>query len=136
MKTPPREVLTKLPPGTGVNPASLAQAGGAAVDLAALLGPDPLEAEFQAAVVQIAERAGWACYHVPDSRRATATGYPDLTCKRNRGGRRRVLVAELKRRGEKPRPDQRDWLEAFEECGAEAYFWTPDSLDTIREVLK
>lgn len=38
MKSLSRDVLAKLPAGTGVNPAALAQAGGAAVDLAALLG--------------------------------------------------------------------------------------------------
>ena len=54
MKSLPRSVLAKLPPGTGVNPAAIA--GGAAVDLAALLGPDPLEAEFQAADIAELER--------------------------------------------------------------------------------
>lgn len=127
----PRDVLAKLPPGRGVNPAAFAAAGGTAVDLAALLGPDPAEAEFQAAVVQIAERCGWAVYHVPDSRRATAGGFPDLLLRRGRV----VLAAELKKRGGKPRPDQRAWLEAFEGCGVRAFAWTPDSIDEIREVL-
>lgn len=128
----PRELLAKLPPGRGVNPAAFAAAGGVAVDPAALLGPDPSEAEFQRAVIQLAERAGWKVFSIPDSRRATAGGWPDLVCgKEGRG----VLAAELKKRGGRPRADQRWWLDRLAESGARVFAWTPDDLGTIREVL-
>ncbi len=45
-------------------------------------------------------------------------------------------VAELKKRGEVPRPEQWEWLWAFEACGVKAYFWTPDDVETIREILR
>jgi hypothetical protein len=133
VKTLPREVLAKLPPGRGVNPAALA--GGAAVDLAALLGPDPLEAEFQAAVVQIAQRGGWQVYHVPDSRRVLAGGFPDLVLMRATGPTP-LMAAELKRKGEKPRKDQEQWLTAFRCAGVPTFVWRPADIQTIREVLK
>jgi hypothetical protein len=79
-----------------------------------------------------AERAGWKVFHVVDSRFVTASGFPDLAFKRELV----VVVAELKRRGEKPRADQWEWLRAFEACGVRSYFWTPDDLEEIREVLR
>ncbi len=128
----PRSVTSKLPAGVGVNPAALAQAVGLGVNLAAMGVADGSEAEFLAVVVQIAERNGWEAYHVPDSRRVTASGFPDLVLMRGSV----VIVAELKKRGEVPRPEQWAWLRAFEACGVRAFFWTPDDLDRIPEVLK
>jgi hypothetical protein len=113
----PRQLAAKLPAGRGVNLAAL---GGGT------------EAEFQRAVIALATASGWAVYSVPDSRRATAAGFPDLSLRRGEV----VLVAELKRRGEKPRPEQWEWLRAFGAGGVRAFFWTPDDMETIREVLK
>jgi Ethanolamine utilization protein EutJ (predicted chaperonin) len=128
----PRRRRDALPQGLGVNLAALTQATGVSVDLAAIGMADGTEAEFQSVVVQIAERAGWKVFHVVDSRFVTASGFPDLAFKRELV----VVVAELKRRGEKPRADQWEWLRAFEACGVRSYFWTPDDLEEIREVLR
>ena len=132
MKILPRSVLAKLPPGIGINPAALAQAGGATVDLAALLGPDPLEAEFQAAVVQIAERGGWQVYHVPDSRRVLAGGWVDLVLGHETRG---VVFAELKREGEKPRADQVWWHTVLRAAGCRVFVWRPSDWAEVVRIL-
>lgn len=131
----PRRHRDTLPPGRGVNLAAIAEAGSVGVNLAAL-GADLSERQFQEWVVGEARANGWDVCHTFDSRTTTEDGYPDLTCKRKRDGRRELFVAELKKRGETPRPEQWEWLWTFEACGVKAYFWTPDDQDTIREVLK
>lgn len=113
----PRDVLDRLPPGRGVNFAALSSGAG--------------EAEFQAAVIALAESRGWLVYSVPDSRRATCPGFPDLILCR----RRVVLAAELKRDGEKPRDEQRAWLDAFAACGVPAHHWTPSMWAEIETAL-
>jgi hypothetical protein len=117
VKLPPALART-LPPGVGVNLAAL--------------GTDIPEREFQRALIALAESLGWKVYSVPDSRRASAGGYPDLTGMRGE----RVWVAELKKVGEKPRADQQAWLDAYRAMGVPAYHWTPADLDTIHEVLR
>jgi hypothetical protein len=131
----PRRQRDRLPAGLGVNLAALA--GGVSVNLEALGLADGSEAEFQAVVVQIAERGGWAAFSVPDSRRATAGGFQDTTFMRDvdRHPWPWVVVAELKRDGEEPRPDQVAWLRAWEAMGVPAYCWRPSDLETIRRVL-
>ena len=90
------------------------------------------EAEFQRQVIEFAVLAGWEVYHVPDSRRVTAGGWPDLVCgKAGRG----CVAAELKREGQKPRQDQRWWLDRLTECGVPAFWWTPNSWPEIEAVL-
>ena len=49
------------------------------------------EADFQAAVIELAELLGWRVYHTHDSRKSPP-GFPDLTMVR--GGR--LIFAELK----------------------------------------
>jgi hypothetical protein len=116
VKLPP-DIVAKLPPGRGVNFAALSPGAG--------------EAEFQAAVMALAESRGWLVYSVPDSRRATAAGFPDLVLTR----RRVVIAAELKRDGWRPRPEQRAWLDAFAACGVPAHHWTPAAWAEIEAAL-
>jgi hypothetical protein len=92
------------------------------------------EADFQAVVVQIAARGGWVVYSVPDSRRATCSGFPDCVFMHPTGPTP-LVVAELKRRGQRPRPDQEQWVSAFRCAGVPAFIWTPDSLPEIERTL-
>lgn len=135
MRVPRRHRDTLPATGLGVNLAALAAADGVGVNRAALGLGFGSEAEFQAEVIRIAERGGWAVFSVPDSRRATCGGYPDLTLMHPTGPTP-LMVAELKREGEQPRADQEQWLSAFRAAGIPAFVWTPDSLTEIREVLK
>lgn len=89
----------------------------------------PLEAAAQKTIVQLATLCGWLGYHTFDSRRS-AGGFPDLVLTRDR-----VLYAELKKQGEKPRPDQIVWLDALASAGAEVYVWTIDDLDEVKSIL-
>ena len=75
---------------------------------------------LQASVKQLAELEGWMHYHTFDSRRSDP-GFPDSLMVR--GGR--MVAAELKRETKQPTQAQRDWLEALEAAGAEAYVWRP-----------
>jgi hypothetical protein len=88
------------------------------------------EKAFQAAIVKLAKRNGWKVYHVYYSQKS-AGGFPDLVCLRGK----RQVVAELKVKNRKPRPDQDEWLEAFRNVGAEVFVWWPRDWDEIERVL-
>lgn len=80
-----------------------------------------LESELEGNVIELAELLGYLCAHfrpamLPSGRWAThmkgKKGYPDLTLvKPGRPGR--LIIAELKRTGEDPTPEQQAWLEAL-----------------------
>ena len=84
------------------------------------------EAQLQRAVIQVAERLGWTVYHVPDSRRVTARGVPDLLMINERQSR--TLFAELKTRTGKLRPEQDTWLRVLAASGIETAVWRPADL--------
>lgn len=88
------------------------------------------EAAFQGAIVEYAQRLGYAVYHTRDSRRSTP-GFPDLVL----AGRGRVVFAELKAEGGKLKPEQRDWLDALTAAGALAFCWRPSSWAHIEKIL-
>lgn len=48
-------------------------------------------------------------------------GWPDLVLL----GRGRLVIAELKKNGEHPTPEQRVWLVALADAGVETYVWRP-----------
>jgi hypothetical protein len=89
------------------------------------------EKEFQRAVIDLAERHGWRCYHTGDSRRSEP-GYPDLTLVR-----RGVLVfAELKTEGGKPTAEQRAWLADLEAVpGVTVRLWRPSDWPEVVSLL-
>ena len=62
-------------------------------------------------------------YHTFDSRRSSG-GFPDW-CLCGPGG---VAWRELKRAGEEPRADQREWLDALTAAGMSAGVWYPADL--------
>jgi VRR-NUC domain len=89
----------------------------------------PFEADVQATILEIARLKKWSCYHTRDSR-GSDPGFPDLVLTRDR-----IVYAELKRQGEKPRPAQVEWLDALARAGGEVYVWTTDDLDDVVAVL-
>lgn len=104
------------------------------------------EAQFQRAVIELAERLHWKVAHFHDSRREVvrrdgsrlligdkgAKGWPDLALARAD----RFLVIELK--GEKGRlsPEQKDWLFALGIAGVEAHVFRPSDWPEIEKVLR
>ena len=90
---------------------------------------------MQKAVVDLARRYGWLVYHVPDSRRATARGCPDLICLNE--SQARVMFAELKTEKGKIRPEQTFWIGVLKAAGIEVHVWRPSDLqETIPKVLR
>ena len=87
------------------------------------------EKQFQAAVLDLAKRHGWLCFHAFDSRRSQA-GFPDLLLLK-----RRLIVVELKAETGRITRSQEEWLEAFRMCGIEAMIWRPADWPTIRALL-
>lgn len=96
--------------------------------------PKQSEASFQKQVIQFATLHGWRVVHHPDSRRATAPGWPDLVLGHDNKSNP-IVCAELKRKGKKPRESQEWWLTRLREAGLPVYVWTPDSWAEIERVL-
>lgn len=92
------------------------------------------EAELQTAVIALAKRYGWIVYHVPDSRRATAKGCPDLIMINEKQSR--VVFAELKTARGKLTPEQDLWLRVLAAAGVETAVWRPADLLSIPGYLR
>jgi hypothetical protein len=90
------------------------------------------EADLQAKIRNLARQRGFnLVYHTYNSRRSDS-GFPDLVMV-NDG---RLVFAELKSQKKEPTPDQRRWLYALANTGAEVFVWRPSdlldgSIDTI-----
>lgn len=91
------------------------------------------EAEWQAQVIECAERYGWWVYHNPDSRRSTA-GYPDLTCVHPQRGV--TIFAELKTEDGQLSYEQERWRDALILSGQRWYLWRPHDWPEIEATLK
>lgn len=107
------------------------------------------EEQFQKTVIEHATFRRWRIFFIPDwvwklifaairkgeKRRKeywSKPGFPDLVMVRPP----RLIFAELKREGEKPREDQWDWLNDLSAVpGIEVYFWTPSCWDDIEGIL-
>lgn len=90
-------------------------------------GPEPTEKQFQAAVVELAERCGWRAHPAFDSRRR-AKGYPGLTL--IRAGV--LLVADLKATGGRTTAAQEKWLKLFAGVpGVRVRRWRPEHWPAI-----
>lgn len=95
--------------------------------------PELSEADWQSRVMDAARRAGWLCCHF----RAALTqrgrwvtplqgdkGAPDLLLAKDG----RVLLAELKKTGGKPTPEQKAWLAA---AGGHGRLWLPENWEAV-----
>ena len=94
-----------------------------------------LEKDFQRRVEEYARLEGWHVYSVPDSRRVSLSGYPDLTMWRVLD--KRLIFAELKREKGRLRPQQEGILEELRQLGvAEVYVWRPSNWNEILDTLR
>jgi len=91
------------------------------------------EREFQNQVIALARLTGWRVYSIPDSRKTTLSGYPDLTMWHPT--RKRVIFAELKTDKGRIRPEQAVVLDELGQCGQEVYVWRPKDFDAIVATL-
>ena len=91
------------------------------------------EREFQRTVIEYAEARGWLVYSVPDSRRATSRGYPDLTMVRDG----QIIFAELKVLRGVVSKAQRTWLDELSALSLDpsVYIWRPSGWPEIELVL-
>lgn len=94
--------------------------------------PPLSEARWQSQVIALAAYLGWRVYHTHDSRRSAA-GYPDLTMVHPR--KRRLVMAELKKDGEEPTPEQRLWIEDLRAAGVEVWVWRPADIEDVKRTL-
>lgn len=102
------------------------------------------EAQFQAQVIELAERCNWRVAHFHDSRRSIgngrmvgdsqAAGFPDLVLVRDG----RLVFAELKRDGQNATEVQEQWLLALSDVEERAggsvvhvAVWRPADWDVI-----
>lgn len=93
------------------------------------------ESALQSAVTDLARRLGWLVYSIPDSRRATAKGYPDLTLVHSKTGR--VLFREMKTDSGRITPEQHLWLRLLSLQGDAGVWRTQDLLSgSIKSVLQ
>lgn len=95
------------------------------------------EAEWQAQVIEAAQRLGWRVYHTLDSRGSTP-GFPDLVlCREAQGAGRpaRLVFAELKRERGRLSPTQTAWLAVLRQS-AEAYCWFPHDWPEVERILR
>ena len=94
-----------------------------------------LEKDFQRRVEEYARLEGTHHNTVPDSRRVSLSGYPDLTMWRVLD--KRLIFAELKREKGRLRPQQEVILEELRQLGvAEVYVWRPSNWNEILDTLR
>jgi hypothetical protein len=84
---------------------------------------------LQKAVLDLARRHGWVSFHVPDSRRVTVRGMPDLVMINELQSR--LMFVELKTRTGKLRPEQVFWLRVLDSAGVETHVWRPEDLQSV-----
>ena len=93
-----------------------------------------LEADFQARVMELAGYLGWRCYSIPDSRRATIAGWPDLTLWNVK--QKRIIWIELKREKGRVSPAQVALMNELRSIGLEVYLFRPSNWSELESVLK
>jgi hypothetical protein len=94
------------------------------------------EAQFQAAVIELAELHGWEVQHHWSERHSRA-GWPDLTMWRvcPCGTKGRVLVAELKTERGRVSAPQDETMRQLRICGLDVRLWRPSQWPEIVAVL-
>ena len=100
------------------------------------------EAQFQRAVIELAQLFGWMAFHARPARRADGSwvtavagdgvGYPDLTLAKPGG----FLLAELKAEAGRLSKPQERWLEVLRLAGVEVHVWRPSHWTAIEERLR
>lgn len=90
------------------------------------------EAQFQQAVLEMAQRLGWLCYHVYDSRRSVP-GFPDIVSVHPHHG---VVFLELKTVKGRVRPEQQRWIDTLSAVGQRAYIVRPTDMDFLESMFR
>jgi hypothetical protein len=100
------------------------------------------EADFQRWVIEVAQVFGWRIAHFRPARTAKGTwitpmqgdpGWPDLVLARQG----ELILAELKRAGERPTAKQWTWLRVLASVPwNEVYVWTPTHREWIEHRLR
>lgn len=112
--------------------------------------PEPTEAQWQATVIELAQRTGWKVAHFSDSRRevvagaqrrlvgdALAKGWPDLVLGRDG----HVIFAELKSRTGRTTAEQDEWLRVLSTLADAApelvtvVVWRPQDIEAVKRAL-
>jgi VRR-NUC domain len=94
-----------------------------------------LEKDFQERVCHLARLYHWRIYSVPDSRRVSLAGYPDLTMWNVE--QKRLVFAELKREKGRISESQKIVLSELQTLVyCEVYVWRPSDWDNIIQILK
>lgn len=89
------------------------------------------EAQWFEQVRSLLDLYGWRWMHHYDSRR-TNPGVPDILAVRGC----RLLALELKREGGRTTPEQRAWLAALAEAGAEVAVYQPHQREALARTLR
>jgi hypothetical protein len=89
-------------------------------------GYRPTEAQFQAAVVELARMRHWLVMHIHDSRRSLGAGFPDLCLVNQRTGE--LLFAELKTHAGRVSQAQQKWIDALALGGHVVHVWRPSHM--------
>ena len=86
--------------------------------------------ELQKAIIHLARLRGWKVAHFPTIQDARGTwrtpvaadgkGFPDLLLVKDR-----IVIAEIKGKGDRVREDQEDWITRFRIANVETYVWQP-----------
>lgn len=94
-----------------------------------------MEKDFQNRLTEAARLMGWRIYSVPDSRRASLSGFPDLVMWEVKS--HRLIMAELKREKGRLSEAQKVVLEELDQIpGIEVYVWRPSDWDEILKILR
>ena len=91
------------------------------------------ERDFQHQVVTLARLYNWRVYSIPDSRRSTETGFPDLMLWN--ANRSRSFLAELKTEKGRLSADQVLVIDELRSCGHQVYVWRPSDWPEIEALL-
>jgi hypothetical protein len=92
------------------------------------------ERAFQSQIIDLFRLYGWETFSLPDSRRVTSSGYPDLTLMHPESNW--LVFAELKIDGGKISKRQRVWLDGLIDAGQNVYEWWPKHWDIIVRVAQ
>ncbi len=115
---------------TPLTPAAAGK-GTAAPAAAGTTLPPMSEAAWQGRVIDYARLRGWTVMHHPDSRRATAAGWPDLSLVRPP----RLIFAELKAQQGRVRPEQALMHAVLRHCSVDVWVWRPSDWPQVMETL-
>lgn len=92
-----------------------------------------LEKDFQARVSHLMTLVGWRVYSIPDSRRATVSGFPDICAWHPI--KNRLIFVELKREKGRLSEAQKQVIGELSKL-AEVYVWRPSDWDDIVRIVE